>query len=138
MRQRRLMNQINVVPYIDVMLVLLVIFMVTAPMIQQGTINVPSAGAGTPPPQAEAIFIEVKADGALAMRPGNSGSSRAIRKDQLGTVLQEAVAKNPEQAFLVAADSKLDYQKVIDVLETARAAGVRKISLVTQSATTAK
>jgi len=43
------MNQINVVPYIDVMLVLLVIFMVTAPMIQQGTINVPSAGAGTPP-----------------------------------------------------------------------------------------
>jgi biopolymer transport protein TolR len=45
MRQRRLMNQINVVPYIDVMLVLLVIFMVTAPMIQQGTINVPSAGA---------------------------------------------------------------------------------------------
>ncbi len=47
MRQRRLMNQINVVPYIDVMLVLLVIFMVTAPMIQQGTINVPSAGAGT-------------------------------------------------------------------------------------------
>ena len=48
MRQRRLMNQINVVPYIDVMLVLLVIFMVTAPMIQQGTINVPSAGAGTP------------------------------------------------------------------------------------------
>ena len=51
MRQRRLMNQINVVPYIDVMLVLLVIFMVTAPMIQQGTINVPSAGAGTPPPQ---------------------------------------------------------------------------------------
>ncbi|HAF54119.1 MAG TPA: protein TolR [Thauera sp.] len=138
MRQRRLMNQINVVPYIDVMLVLLVIFMVTAPMIQQGTINVPSAGAGTPPPQAEAIFIEVKADGALAMRPGNIGSSRAIRKDQLGTVLQEAVAKNPEQAFLVAADSKLDYQKVIDVLEVARSAGVRKISLVTQSATTAK
>jgi biopolymer transport protein TolR len=138
MRQRRLMNQINVVPYIDVMLVLLVIFMVTAPMIQQGTINVPAAGAGTPPPQAEAIFIEVKADGALAMRPGNSGSSRTIRKDQLGTVLQEAVAKNPEQAFLVAADSKLDYQKVIDVLEVARSAGVRKISLVTQSATTTK
>ena len=138
MRQRRLMNQINVVPYIDVMLVLLVIFMVTAPMIQQGTINVPSAGAGTPPPQAEAIFIEVKADGAYALRASNSGTSRPVRREQLSTALQDALAKNPEQPFLVAADSKLDYQKVIDVLETARAAGVRKISLVTQSATTAK
>jgi len=112
------MNQINVVPYIDVMLVLLVIFMVTA--------------------QAEAIFIEVKADGALALRPSTSGNARAIRKDQLGIALQDALAKNPEQAFLVAADSKLDYQKVIDVLEVARGAGVRKISLVTQSATTQK
>ena len=138
MRQRRLMNQINVVPYIDVMLVLLVIFMVTAPMIQQGTINVPSAGAGTPPPQTEAIFIEVKADGALALRPSNSGTSRPIRKDQLDVALKDALAKNPEQPFLVAADSKLDYQKVIDVLEVARSAGVRKISLVTQSSTTQK
>ncbi|ENO79383.1 protein TolR [Thauera sp. 63] len=133
MRQRRLMNQINVVPYIDVMLVLLVIFMVTAPMIQQGTINVPSAGAGTPPPQAEAIFIEVKADGALALRPGNSGNSRPVRKDQLEIALKETLAKNQEQPFLVAADPKLDYQKVIDVLEVARSAGVRKISLVTQN-----
>ena len=138
MRQRRLMNQINVVPYIDVMLVLLVIFMVTAPMIQQGTINVPSAGAGTPPPQAEAIFIEVKADGAYALRASNSGTSRPVRRDQLSTALKDALAKNPEQPFLVAADSKLDYQEVIDVLETARKAGVRKISLVTQSATTQK
>ncbi|MEZ5612711.1 protein TolR [Thauera sp. WH-2] len=138
MRQRRLMNQINVVPYIDVMLVLLVIFMVTAPMIQQGTINVPSAGAGTPPPQAEAIFIEVKADGAYALRASNSGTPRPVRRDQLSTALKDALAKNPEQPFLVAADSKLDYQKVIDVLETARNAGVRKISLVTQSATTQK
>ena len=138
MRQRRLMNQINVVPYIDVMLVLLVIFMVTAPMIQQGTINIPAAGAGTPPPQSEAIFIEVKADGALALRPSTSGNARPIRKDQLGIALQDALTKNPDQAFLVAADSKLDYQKVIDVLEVARGAGVRKISLVTQSATTQK
>ncbi|AVR89758.1 ExbD/TolR family protein [Thauera aromatica] len=142
MRQRRLMNQINVVPYIDVMLVLLVIFMVTAPMIQQGTINVPSAGAGTPPPQAEAIFIEVKTGTsgglALALRPSTSGNSLPIRNDQLETALKDAIAKNPEQTFLVAAESKLEYQKVIDVLETARSAGVRKISLVTQSATTAK
>ena len=137
MRQRRLMNQINVVPYIDVMLVLLVIFMVTAPMIQHGTINVPSAGPGTPPPQADAITIEVKADGALALRSSNN-PSRPIRKDQLELSLKEALTKSPEQPFLVDADSKLDYQKVIDVLETARSAGVRKISLVTQSSNARK
>ena len=133
MRQRRLMNQINVVPYIDVMLVLLVIFMVTAPMIQQGTIDVPSAGAGTPPPNAEALVIEVDAKGQLALRASNSGSSQALRNDQLEPALQEALAKNPEQTFLVAANSKLEYQKVIDVLEVARGAGVRRISLITQS-----
>lgn len=133
MRQRRLMNQINVVPYIDVMLVLLVIFMVTAPMIQQGTIDIPSAGSGTPPPQAEAIFIEIAADGALALRPGTSAQPRALRNEQLAPALQEALAANPEQPFLVAADSSLNYQKVIDVLEVARTAGVRKISLITQS-----
>ncbi|MBL8999406.1 MAG: biopolymer transporter ExbD, partial [Gemmatimonadetes bacterium] len=94
--------------------------------------------AGTPPPQSEAIFIEVKADGAYALRASNSGSSRPVRRDQLSTALKDALAKNPEQPFLVAADSKLDYQKVIDVLETARDAGVRKISLVTQSATSPK
>jgi biopolymer transport protein TolR len=127
------MNQINVVPYIDVMLVLLVIFMVTAPMIQQGTIDIPSAGSGTPPPQAEAIFIEIAADGALALRPGTSAQPRALRNEQLAPALQEALAANPEQPFLVAADSSLNYQKVIDVLEVARTAGVRKISLITQS-----
>ncbi|WP_068639489.1 ExbD/TolR family protein [Thauera butanivorans] len=135
MRQRRLMNQINVVPYIDVMLVLLVIFMVTAPMIQHGTIEVPSASAGTPPPQAEALVIEVAADGKLGLRASSSGTSRALRNDQLQPALLEALEKNPEQAFLVAAHSTLDYQKVIDVLEVARGAGVRKISLITQSST---
>jgi biopolymer transport protein TolR len=110
-----------------------VIFMVTAPMIQQGTIDIPSACSGTPPPQAEAIFIEIAADGALALRPGTSAQPQALRNEQLAPALQEALAANPEQPFLVAADSSLNYQKVIDVLEVARTAGVRKISLITQS-----
>ena len=132
MRQRRLMNQINVVPYIDVMLVLLVIFMVTAPMVQTGTINVPSAGQVSTPP-TEAIVIEVKADGTLALRATTSASSRAVTALEFQGALAAALQKNPEQTFLVAADARLDYQKVIDVLEAARLAGVQKISLQTQS-----
>ena len=131
MRKRRLMNQINVVPYIDVMLVLLVIFMVTAPMMQPGSINVPSAGTVSAPP-AEAIVIEVKADGKYAIRPASTPASRPVTDLELHRAIQEALAANREQPFLVAADSKLPYQKVIDVLEAARGAGVSKISLQTQ------
>ncbi|MBS1173000.1 MAG: biopolymer transporter ExbD [Proteobacteria bacterium] len=67
MRQRRLMNQINVVPYIDVMLVLLVIFMVTAPMIQSGSIDVPSVGKAAQPP-AEPLEVVIGGDGARRRR----------------------------------------------------------------------
>ncbi len=137
MRQRRLMNQINVVPYIDVMLVLLVIFMATAPMIQTGTINVPSAGTISSPP-AEAIVIELKADGAMALRQSASTNSRPVSNLQFQKAIADALAKNPEQPFLVAADSKLQYQKVIDVLEAARNAGVSKISLQTQAGSTSR
>ncbi len=132
MRQRRLMNQINVVPYIDVMLVLLVIFMVTAPMVQPGTIDVPSAGPLAAPP-AEAIVIEAKKDGTLALRESSKTRSRPVSALEFQRALKSALAANPEQPFLVDADKNLPYQKVIDILEAARNAGVRKISLSTQS-----
>jgi biopolymer transport protein TolR len=67
MRQRRLKHEINVVPYIDVMLVLLIIFMVTAPMIQPAAIELPSVGKAAAPP-VEPLEIIVKADGAMEMR----------------------------------------------------------------------
>ena len=67
MRQRRLMNQINVVPYIDVMLVLLVIFMVTAPMIQTATVDVPTVGKASQAP-SDPLQVIVKADQTLAFR----------------------------------------------------------------------
>lgn len=132
MRQRRLMNQINVVPYIDVMLVLLVIFMVTAPMVQPGNIDVPSAGPISAPP-AEAAVIEVKADGSMAIRKTSNASSKPVSHTEFQRVLKEMLAANPEQPFLVAASKELQYQKVIDILETARQLGVKKISLQTQS-----
>jgi len=132
MRQRRLMNQINVVPYIDVMLVLLVIFMVTAPMVQPGNIDVPSAGVLSTPP-AEAMVIEVKADGSMALRQTSNASPRPVTHLEFQRALREALASNPEQPFLVAASKELQYQKVIDVLEAAREIGVRKISLQTEA-----
>ncbi|MFN4064953.1 MAG: ExbD/TolR family protein [Parazoarcus communis] len=137
MRQRRLMNQINVVPYIDVMLVLLVIFMVTAPMVQPGNIEVPSAGPLAAPP-SEAMIIEVGKDGSLALRETSNASARKLTELEFQRALQTAMAAKPEQSFLVRADSSLPYQKVIDVLEAARELGVRKIGLETRSSSGGK
>ena len=75
-RQRRLMNQINVVPYIDVMLVLLVIFMVTAPMIQPSSVELPSVGKSSQPPVAP-LEVIIKADASLAIRDRSSPGLRA-------------------------------------------------------------
>ncbi|PTD96008.1 protein TolR [Pseudothauera lacus] len=130
MRQRRLMNQINVVPYIDVMLVLLVIFMVTAPMIQTGNIDVPTAGAVSTPP-TEAVVIAVDADRSLSVRATANAAERKLTDLEFQRFLAEALAANPEQTFLIAADKTLPYQTVIDVLEAVRRAGVSKVSLQT-------
>ncbi|GHT83229.1 protein TolR [Betaproteobacteria bacterium] len=136
MRQRRLMNQINVVPYIDVMLVLLVIFMVTAPMIQPGSIDVPAAGFATDPSQV--IIIEIKKDGSHAVKESPNSPSTPISDIRFIAELQALHAKYPGHKMVVAADRNLSYQKVIDTLESARQAGITQISLLTQSGATGK
>ncbi|GHT94871.1 protein TolR [Betaproteobacteria bacterium] len=137
MRQRRLMNQINVVPYIDVMLVLLVIFMVTAPMIQPGSIDVPAAGA-LPSAPVQAAVIELKKDGSIALRLNANSPAKPVPDTRFARELAELLAIDPEYPMVVAADSTLPYQKVIDTLEAARMAGVKKISLQTKSGATGK
>ncbi|MDR1462869.1 MAG: ExbD/TolR family protein [Azoarcus sp.] len=130
MRQRRLKNEINVVPYIDVMLVLLVIFMVTAPMMQTGSIDVPSAGPLVAPPQ-EAAVIEIDKDGKLALRQSSNSNSVPLSAIDFQRELKKLVTA--DQPVLVAAHSELPYQKVVDVLDEARKQGVKKISLQTKS-----
>jgi biopolymer transport protein TolR len=135
MRQRRLKNEINVVPYIDVMLVLLVIFMVTSPMMQSGSIDVPTAGP-LAAPTAEAAIIEIDKNGKYAIRLTASDKPVPLSFTDLDRELEKLVASG--QPVLVAAHSDLPYQKVIDALETARARGVKKISLQTKSGTPGK
>ena len=133
MRQRRLMNQINVVPYIDVMLVLLVIFMVTAPMIQTGSIDVPSASNVSAPPP-EAATIRVTREG-LELQRSPGVQFQEIGASQLQRVLTEMHAANPEQPIIVAAEKKIEYEQVITMLDTLRTIGFTKASLQTQFGT---
>ena len=97
MRPRRLKNEINVVPYIDVMLVLLVIFMVTAPMVPPASINLPSVGKASQPPVAP-LEIIIKADEGLMMRDRALGGAEvSVGRKELAAMLRDLQKKNPEQ-----------------------------------------
>lgn len=131
MRQRRLMNQINVVPYIDVMLVLLVIFMVTAPMIQSGSVNLPSVDK-VPAPPTDAMVVQVKPDGELTLRATSQAPEKSLNRKDLIAEVQDAVSANPGQSVIIAADKSVKYEQVMNILNDLRNAGVNKVGLQTQ------
>ena len=132
MRQRRLMNQINVVPYIDVMLVLLVIFMVTAPLIQTGSIDLPSVGKSSQPPVAP-LEVVIRADNSLALRDrAKGGMEQTVSRADLAARLKEAKARSPQQAVLIAADKSVRYEAVLNVMDELQRSQVAKIGLLVQ------
>ena len=133
MRQRRLKNEINVVPYIDVMLVLLVIFMVTAPMMTTSTIDVPSVGKANTAPAAP-LEVAIKADQSLTLidRGGNGKEIRVDRKE-LPAMIRAAQARNPEQPVLIAGDKNVKYEAVLSVMDELQRAEVKKIGLLVQT-----
>ena len=132
MKQRRLMNEINVVPYIDVMLVLLVIFMVTAPMIQASSVDLPSVGKSSQPPVAP-LEVIVKADASLALRDRSQGAAeQAVTREDLAAKIKQAQAKNPQQAVLIAGDKNVRYEAVLNVMDELQRQQVGKIGLLVQ------
>ncbi|MFN3883151.1 MAG: protein TolR [Rhodocyclaceae bacterium] len=132
MRQRRLKHEINVVPYIDVMLVLLIIFMVTAPMIQPAAIELPNVGKAAAPP-VEPLEIIVKADGAMEMRDKALGGALVgVGRMELAQRIKEAQERHPDQPVLIAGDKNVRYQAVLDVMDELQRANVAKIGLLVQ------
>lgn len=130
MRPRRLKNEINVVPYIDVMLVLLVIFMVTAPMVPPASINLPSVGKASQPPVAP-LEIIIKPDEGLMMRDRALGGAEvSVGRQELGTMLRELQKKNPEQSVVIAGDKSVKYEVVLAVMDELQRAQVSKIGLL--------
>ncbi len=129
-RQRKLMNQINVVPYIDVMLVLLIIFMITAPLINPGQIELPQVGQALKPPVAP-LEISIKEDKRLMLHDREtSRQPREISRDDLVQAVKEKQEKNPEQAVVIAADKNVRYEEVLNVMDILQQNQVRKIGLL--------
>ena len=127
---RRLMNQINVVPYIDVMLVLLVIFMMTAPLINPGQVELPSMGKASNPPVAP-MEVSIRNDQTLWIRDRAAGADdRKVSRDGLVSAIKQKQAKNPEQAVVIAADKDIKYEAVLEVMDMLQQNQVRKLGLM--------
>ncbi|MBW7903246.1 MAG: ExbD/TolR family protein [Rhodocyclaceae bacterium] len=129
MRPRRLKNEINVVPYIDVMLVLLVIFMVAAPMMTTGSVDLPTTGKSAQVP-ANPTRVLVRADGSVAVKDAKGGDVGVDRAGLAGYLRAEQ-AKNPDLAVLVAGDRNARYEAVLDVLDGIKALDIKRVGLET-------
>ena len=129
-RPRKTINQINVVPYIDVMLVLLVIFMVTAPLVNPGEIELPSVGSKLTAPSSP-LELTLRADGRWWLEDKQSASAPiAVSKDELVQRIREKQAKVPGQPVVIAADKSARYEDVIGVLDLLQRNGAQKVGLL--------
>ena len=124
-----MLAQINVTPFVDVMLVLLIIFMVTAPMLEKGVDvalpeveNAPNLSAAKEP-----LVVTVSRDGAIKVQ-----SHRVDSPEQLGPVLKQVLAGRQEQTVYLEADRAVPYGRVVQVMAAMRQAGVEKLGMVAQ------
>ncbi len=130
--KRKPMAEINVVPYIDVMLVLLVIFMITAPMLTQGVdVDLPSASAAPiQDTEADVLIASVDAKGLFYIDIG--GEQESISLAQLQDRVKKVLNQNPKMSVLVRGDKNVPYGDVIGLMVTLQAAGAPKVGLVTE------
>lgn len=126
-RDGGMMADINVTPFVDVMLVLLIIFMVTTPMMTTGVeMELPRAEAPPLTVDEEQLVLSITADERFFL------NETAFTQEELVQRLGAIARANPDQALFVRADGKLAYERVLQLLAVARSAGVAKVGLVTQ------
>ncbi len=135
MRRRKLMNEINVVPYVDVMLVLLVIFMVTAPLITPGLVELPSVAKSSPPPEAP-LEVIIRPDQSLLLRERvkGQGVDRTVNMRELIAGVKERQRRSPDQAVVISADKDVRYEAVLKVMDELQRADVKRVGLMVKPA----
>jgi len=127
------MSSINVVPYIDVMLVLLVIFMITAPLMNPGQIDLPSIGKSLTPPSSP-LEVIIKKDASLALRDlGKGGTEIIVTRDELIAQLKLKQRKNADQPVVISADKNVRYEEVIKVMDLLQQQQIKKVGLLAKS-----
>ena len=131
-KRRKLKSEINVVPYIDVMLVLLIIFMVTAPLLSLSVdVDLPTSKARSVESRKDPVIVTVDAEGRYFLTV-QGGKAEPLGGEELGARLAAFAAQNPDVPVFVAAPGTVEYQKVMDTMALVQAAGVPKVSLMSQ------
>jgi biopolymer transport protein TolR len=132
-RGRRSMNEINMVPFIDVMLVLLIIFMVTAPLITTGVVDLPSVGKSQQRP-SHVIEVIVAGDGNLRMRV-DQATPAGVAMNELGARVSAAQEGDAETPVVISADRNVKYESVVKVMDTLQRSGVKRVGLSVKQGT---
>ena len=132
-RGRRSMNEINMVPFIDVMLVLLIIFMVTAPLITTGVVDLPTVGKSAQRP-GSVIEVIVGTDEKLRLRVDQQEPA-AVALQQLAARVREQQRGDANVPVVISADKSVRYENVVRVMDTLQRAGVQRVGLSVQQGT---
>ncbi|HET9581056.1 MAG TPA: protein TolR [Usitatibacter sp.] len=133
-RPRRAMAEINVVPYIDVMLVLLIIFMVAAPLINPGQIDLPQVSQKLDPAVAP-LEVRVRENGDLALVDRNRGATEdRMDRQTLLQVVRDAQRTHPDQAVVIAGDRNVRYEEILQVLDLLQRGQVKRVGLLARPA----
>jgi len=131
------MHDINIVPYVDVMLVLLVIFMVTAPLITPGVIDLPSVSKAANAP-ATPLEVVIRENRSMILRVrdkhGAVAEERPVARGELARLIRERQAESPDRPVLIAADKDVRYEAVLNVMDELQRQQVRRIGLLVQPA----
>ncbi len=135
LRQRKLMAEINVVPYIDVMLVLLIIFMITAPLLTQGiSVDLPEAGAEPLDPELmqdnEPLVLSINSEGQLFLNVGGDEET-PIDEQTVLTRTAAVLRRNAQTPVLVKADEAVPYGRVVTAMVILQQAGAEKVGFIT-------
>ena len=127
-RRRRSMNEINMVPFIDVMLVLLIIFMVTAPLITTGVVDLPSVGKAQQQEKMK-INLLIGKDEKLSMRLDQQKDAVPVALAQLAAQVRQAQGGDEQVPVVISADRNVKYDSVVRVMDTLQRAGVKRVGL---------
>ena len=131
-RKRKLAHEINVVPYIDVMLVLLIIFMITAPLLTQGIeVELPETSADAMSTSHEPVTLYVDARGRFYVDIGE-GSGQPLAEDEVVRRIAAYVKHNPDKMVLVKGDTRVDYGRVAQGMSLLQEAGATRIGFVSE------
>ncbi len=139
-KRRKLKSEINVVPYIDVMLVLLIIFMVTTPLLNLSVtadIQLPQSAAKALEAKSDPVIVTVRSDGQLGLQLPKS-TVQAMEPAELEARLAAMVAQDKQLHVFLGADAQVPYQKLVVAMDALKRAKVEKVGLVTESGSNAR